>query len=406
MKHVVVIGGGASGLMAAYAAAKNGNAVTLIEKNEKLGKKIYITGKGRCNLTNDCPPDEFLQNVVHGQKFLTGAVYSFPPQSTMEFMEAFGLPLKTERGNRVFPASDKASDVTKTLENACRSVGVSIQLKEKVLEIQTLQGNVCGVISDKGRYPCDCAIVCTGGVSYPSTGSTGDGYRFAREIGHEIVSPVPSLTGLNLKGNFTSVQGISLKNAVLSAERNGKVIYSRMGELLFTHYGISGPLVLSLSAEINRLPMNEIALYLDFKPALDEKKLDERLVRDLSEKRNERMKNVARGLLPLNLALLTLNQAGISAEKQANALTKEERRRYVSVLKRYPLSPVGVRGFDEAVVTSGGVDLRQINPKTMESKLAGGLYFCGEVLDIDAYTGGFNLQIAFSSAFAAGNSIK
>lgn len=405
MKQVIVIGGGASGLMAAYAAGNRGNSVHLIEKNEKLGKKIYITGKGRCNLTNDVYPDEFLQNVVRGGKFLTGAIYSFPPQSMMRLMEECGLSLKVERGNRVFPTSDHASDVTKTLERACRSVGVNISLNETVRSVRTENGAVRAVVTDRGEYPCDAVIVCTGGISYPSTGSTGDGYRFAKESGHKIVQPVPSLCGINLRGDWREVQGISLKNVVLSAKRGGKVIFPQLGEVLFTHFGISGPLVLSLSAQINRLPLAEISLELDFKPALDEGKLDARLVRDLTERKNEQMKNVACGLLPAKLARIVLSQAGISLSKQANAVTKEERSRLLNVLKAFPLTPVSLRDFSEAVVTSGGVDTSQINPKTMESKFIKGLYFSGEVLDADAYTGGFNLQIAFSTGYAAGNSV-
>lgn len=400
-----MVGGGASGLMAAYAAGNRGNSVHLIEKNEKLGKKIYITGKGRCNLTNDVYPDEFLQNVVRGGKFLTGAIYSFPPQSMMRLMEECGLSLKVERGNRVFPTSDHASDVTKTLERACRSVGVNISLNEMVRSVRTENGAVRAVVTDRGEYPCDAVIVCTGGISYPSTGSTGDGYRFAKEAGHKIVQPVPSLCGINLRGDWREVQGISLKNVVLSAKRGGKVIFSQLGEVLFTHFGISGPLVLSLSAQINRLPLAEISLELDFKPALDEGKLDARLVRDLTERKNEQMKNVACGLLPAKLARIVLSQAGISLSKQANAVTKEERSRLLNALKAFPLTPVSLRDFSEAVVTSGGVDTSQINPKTMESKFIKGLYFSGEVLDADAYTGGFNLQIAFSTGYAAGNSV-
>lgn len=403
MKKVIVVGGGASGLMAAYAAAKGGAETLLIEKNEKLGKKIYITGKGRCNLTNDCPPDEFLNHVVRGGKFLTGVIWAFSPQDTMELLQSYGLSLKTERGNRVFPASDHASDVTKTLEKACKEAGVTVKLNENVEEIEVLHSTMRKVITSKEVYPCDAAIIATGGLSYPSTGSTGDGFRFAKECGHTVVDCVPSLVGLDLKGDFASVQGISLKNVVLTAKRNGKIIFSRMGELLFTHYGISGPLVLALSAEINRLPLREVALTLDFKPALDEGKLDSRLLRDFSERKNEQIKNVMRGLLPFSPGLLVLKAAEIPLEKQANAVTKEERARLVAYLKNFPLVPVCLRGFEEAVVTSGGVSLKEISSKTMESKLVRGLYFCGEALDVDAYTGGFNLQIAFSTGYAAGN---
>ena len=312
--RVVVIGGGASGLMAAYTAAHNGNEVRLLEKNEKLGKKIYITGKGRCNVTNDCPPEDFLQSVVRGGKFLTGAIYSFPPQRMMSFLEEQGLALKVERGNRVFPMSDHASDVTTALERACRAAGVRIQLNEAVERLIVKDGVISGVQTNLNTYECDVAIVATGGVAYPATGSTGDGYRFASEAGHSVTACVPSLVGLNLKSNSVQ-QGISLKNVVLSAKRNGKIISSEMGELLFTHYGISGPLVLTLSAKINRLPVKEISLHLDLKPALDEAKLDARLLRDFAERKNEDLKYVMRGLLAAGLIQPVLQAADVSGVK-------------------------------------------------------------------------------------------
>ncbi len=402
---VIVIGGGASGLMAAYAAAKNRNDVTLVEKNEKLGKKIYITGKGRCNVTNDCAPDEFLQYVVHGEKFLRGAIYKFSPQKLMEFLESEGLALKVERGNRVFPVSDHASDVTKTLEKACRREGVSFEFDTEVLKIDTLHSTMRGIITNKGEMLCDAAILATGGLSYPSTGSTGDGYKIARELGHTVTPCSPSLTGITLKGDFTPVQGVSVKNAVLTARRGGKVIFSELGEFMFTHYGVSGPLVLSLSALINRFPLDSVSISVDLKPALDEKMLDDRLLRDFSERKNEQMKSVIRGLLPASLGLFVLDRAGIPMTKQANAVTREERARLNGLLKNFPLIPVSLRGFDEAVVTSGGVDLKEVDPVTMESKKIKGLYFAGEVLDIDALTGGFNLQLAFSTGYAAGKSV-
>lgn len=388
--------------MAAYSAAQNANDVLLLEKNEKLGKKIYITGKGRCNLTNDCPPEDFLQSVVRGGKFLTGAIYSFPPERMISFLEEMGLSIKVERGNRVFPMSDHASDVTKTLEKACRLKGVRIQLNETVERLIIDNDAVRGVQTNLKTYECDTAIVATGGVSYPATGSTGDGYRFALSAGHSLTPCVPSLVGLNLK-DHTVQQGISLKNVVLSAKRGGKVISSEMGELLFTHFGISGPLVLTLSAKINRLPIKEISLHLDLKPALDEKKLDARLLRDFEERKNEDLKNVMRGLLPAGLISPVLQAANVSGVKKANSVTREERASLVRTLKDYRLIPESLRGFSEAVVTSGGVELKEVDPKTMESKLIKGLRFCGEVLDVDAYTGGFNLQIAFSTGFTAGN---
>ena len=402
MGRVVVIGGGAAGLMAAYAAGSRGAQVTLLERNEKLGKKIYITGKGRCNLTNDCPPDEFLENVVRGEKFLTGALWSFSPEDMMSLCEHFSLPVKVERGNRVFPVSDHASDVTKMLERACLSVGVTIKLQEYVKEIGVLHSTMRDIITQNDVYPCEAVVVATGGLSYPSTGSTGDGLRFAKSLGHKIAPCVPSLVGLNCKGDFSALQGVSLKNVCLFAMRGGKVIFSEQGEMLFTHYGISGPLVLSLSARINRLPFAELSCFIDFKPALDRETLDRRLVRDLSERKNEQMKNVVRGLLPSALCLPVLKEAGIDPFKHANAVTREERGRLLDSLKKFPVVLTSLRGFEEAVVTSGGVELKDVSSKTMESKIAPGVFFAGEVLDVDAYTGGFNLQIAFSTGMTAG----
>ncbi len=402
MGRVVVIGGGAAGLMAAYAAGSQGAQVTLLERNEKLGKKIYITGKGRCNLTNDCPPDEFLENVVRGEKFLTGALWSFSPEDMMSLCERFSLPVKVERGNRVFPVSDHASDVTKMLERACLSVGVTIKLQEYVKKIGVLHSTMRDIITQNGVYPCEAVVVATGGLSYPSTGSTGDGLRFAKSLGHKIAPCVPSLVGLNCKGDFSALQGVSLKNVCLFAMRGGKVIFSEQGEMLFTHYGISGPLVLSLSARINRLPFAELSCFIDFKPALDRETLDRRLVRDLSERKNEQMKNVVRGLLPSALCLPVLKEAGIDPFKHANAVTREERGRLLDSLKKFPVVLTSLRGFEEAVVTSGGVELKDVSSKTMESKIAPGVFFAGEVLDVDAYTGGFNLQIAFSTGMTAG----
>ena len=403
MREVIVIGGGASGLMAACAAASMGKRVLLLEKNEKLGKKIYITGKGRCNLTNDCTPDEFLFHVVNGRKFLIRSIYNFSPSDTIHFFESHGLALKVERGNRVFPVSDHASDVTKTLERLCHETGVTIKLNETVRSIVCRQGRICSVLSDSGEYFCDSVIVATGGLSYPSTGSTGDGYTFARIIGHTCTPCTPSLVGIELAEHIGAAQGVSLKNVKLTAKYAKKMLFQEQGELLFTHYGISGPLVLSLSALINRLSLRDVSLFLDFKPALNELSLEERLLRDFSARKNEQMKNVMRGLLPAGVIPLVLNTVSFSAEKQANSVTKEERRRLVSALKSLPLTPIKLRGFQEAVVTSGGVSVKEIDPATMESKIIKGVFFCGEVLDCDAFTGGFNMQIAFSTGFLAGS---
>lgn len=419
MKNVCIVGGGAAGLMAAYAAAKNGHKVVLFEKNEKLGKKIYITGKGRCNFTNDVSPDEFLQNVVRGERFLRGAIYSFSSQKTIDFFENNGLSVKIERGNRAFPSSDHASDVTKTLEKACRSVGVDIHLNEKVEKIRVLQeenGNMSDIgimprvvelSTVNGDYLCDVVIIATGGLSYPSTGSTGDGYAFAKNCGHTVTDLKCGLCGLNLEGeDFKELQGLTLKNVALTIKQGAKVVYSDFGEMLFTHFGISGPIVLSASSVVNRLPLGQLSVGLDLKPALDEQTLDKRLLRDFEKYKNKRISNALCELLPQKLILFVLNASGISEKKNVNVLTKEERARLVSTLKNLPLKIRSLRGFEEAIITSGGVELSEINPKTMESKKVRGLKFCGEVLDVDAFTGGFNLQIAFSTGYAAGNTIE
>lgn len=427
MQRVAVIGGGAAGLMAAYKAAENSNQVILFEKNEKLGKKIYITGKGRCNFTNDTPPNDFLQNVVRGGKFLYGSLYAFSPQAMMDFMERFGLSIKVERGNRVFPSSDHASDVTKTLEKACRSVGVDVHLNEKVTKIQCTTPNVIPmsnivddtmrdiipmpreviVVTNKSDYAFNSVIIATGGLSYPSTGSTGDGYGFARAFGHSVTELRPGLCGVNLSDSFLSaVQGITLKNVNFSVWNGEKCVYSQFGELLFTHFGVSGPIVLSASSCINRLPFGNLRAFLDFKPALDAETLDKRLLRDFEKYKNKQMINAMCEILPQRLIAPVLAAASVSSTKCANVLTREERARLVRTLKAFPLSLKSLRGFEEAIITSGGVALGEIDPKTMESKRAKGIYFCGEVLDVDAFTGGYNLQIAFSTGFVAGKSIK
>lgn len=404
---VAVIGAGASGLMAAFAAASNGNDVTVYEKNEKCGKKIYITGKGRCNLTNDVSPQDFLSNIVSNAKFMTGAVYSFPPERTKNFFEEGGLRLKTERGNRVFPVSDKASDVTKCLEKRCRNAGVCFKFNTKVQELRVLDSTVRGIMVKNEVISYDKVIVCTGGVSYPATGSTGDGYEFAESCGHKVVELKPALCGLNLKGNyFSAMQGLGLKNVALTAYYNGKKIHSDFGEVLFTHFGISGPLVLTISSLINRLEMSKVKLTLDLKPALDEISLDKRILRDFSENNNKSIENCLKNLLPNAIISEILNRSGIPCNKKVNAVSKAERAVLLTNIKNFDMLISSLRGFDEAIVTSGGVNVSEINPKTMESKLINGLYFCGEVLDVDALTGGFNLQIAFSTGFVAGNNIK
>ena len=412
MKRVIVVGGGPAGLMSAYTAAVNGHEVVLIEKNEKLGKKIYITGKGRCNFTNDVAPDEFLQNVVRGDKFLRGGIYTFSPQKTIEFFENQGVSVTVERGNRAFPASNHASDVTKTLEKACKNAGVLVRLNETVEKIITMSdigamSRIVKLQTNKAEYACDYIIIATGGISYPTTGSTGDGYRFAKEVGHSIIDLKCGLCGLNLQGDlFKSLQGLALKNVRFTVKNGEKTVFSEFGEALFTHFGISGPIVLSASSVINRLPVSSLSAFIDLKPALDEQTLDKRLLRDFDKYKNKQIFNALVELLPQKLLPIILSLSGISEKKAVNILTKEERLRLVKTIKNFPLKIKSLRGFEEAIITSGGVNVSEINPKTMESKLVTGLKFCGEVLDIDAFTGGFNMQIAFSTGYLAGNTIK
>ncbi len=403
---VAVIGGGAAGLMAAYAAAKNANRVTVFEKNGKCGKKIYITGKGRCNFTNNTPPQEFLQNVVNNARFLTSAIYNFPPERCMQFFEDGGTPVKVERGGRVFPASDKASDITKCLEKYCLSQNVRFCLDENVNDLTFLNSTVSGIITSRGSYKFDKVIICTGGLAYPATGSTGDGYKFAKKAGHTIVEPRQALCGLNARGDFKALQGLSLKNVRLVAQYCGKEIFNEFGEMLFTHFGISGPLVLSLSSVIAHSDFSKLRVWIDLKPALDEQTLDRRIVRDFTEGANRNIANCLRSLLPASLIGEVLARARINGDKKVNAVTRGERSALLTTLKKFDIIILSPRGFDESIITSGGVNVKEIDPKTMESKLINGLYFCGEVLNVDAFTGGFNLQIAFATGYAAGNSIK
>lgn len=400
---IAVIGGGAAGLIAAHTAAENGAEVTLFEKNEKCGKKIYITGKGRCNVTNDCEPQEYLTHVVNGAKFLTGAIYAFPPRSLMEYLESGGLRLKTERGNRVFPVSDKASDVTKCLENYCRHAGVTIRFGTKVLGLDILNSTMRGIITQDGLELFDKVIVCTGGKSYPSTGSDGDGYKFAAEAGHTVIQPVPSLCGINLKGDyFKEMQGLSLKNVSLKVYCGKKLVKELFGEMQFTHFGASGPLILSATALINRMNAADVKMLIDFKPALSSEQLEQRILRDFGADKNKDISNCLKSLLPSSAIIPILSRSGIAADKKVNSVTRAERASLLTNLKNFDILFLSLRGFEEAVVTSGGVSLKEVNPKTMESRLVKGLYFCGEVLDADAFTGGYNLQIAFSTGFCAG----
>ncbi len=400
MKRVFVVGGGPAGMMAAYAAAMSGRDVTLFEKNEKLGKKLYITGKGRCNLTNAAPISEFREHVVQGGLFLYSAFYALDNIALLELLSRYGLKTKTERGGRVFPESEKASDVTKALEKALKDSGAHISLNTAAQKIIIEEGRVAGVIAGGERLECGSVIVATGGLSYPLTGSTGDGYEFARRAGHQVTPLSASLVGLDTKEDVSSLAGLTLKNVGFSLLRGNKAVYNEQGEMLFTHTGLSGPLVLSASAHIKDSAQYEAEV--DLKPVLDEATLDKRLQRDIAEKQNKDFANVLSGLEPARLIPFIVQLTGIAPDKKANSITRGERAMLVRTLKGLRFTIKGKRPIEEAVITRGGVDLKQIDPSTMQSKLIKGLYFAGEVIDADAYTGGFNLQIAFSTGYLAG----
>lgn len=403
MKQIVVIGGGAAGCMAALAAAERGAEVTLLERNQKLGRKLYITGKGRCNVTNDCTPQEVLQNLPHNARFLTSAVTRFPPEAVKAFFEAQGVPLKTERGNRVFPQSDHAADIIDALLRALRRAGVHI-VQDRAKALRRQDGALTDVEGERGFYPCESVILATGGVSYPLTGSTGDGYDFARALGHTVMPPQPSLVPLVTQGDLCPrMQGLSLRNvAIQIRNQKKKTIYSGQGELLFTHFGLSGPLILSASAHMRHFDQEQYTLLLDLKPALDEQTLDRRLLRELEENSNRDFHHVLETLLPRLMIPVVAELADIPADTKAHSVTKVQRRRLLEVLKHLRIPIVGPRPIEEAIVTAGGVKTTEVDPSTMQSKLCPGVYFAGELLDVDGYTGGFNLQIAWSTGHAAG----
>lgn len=400
--RVCVIGAGASGMMASIVLARGGADVALVEKNEKFGKKLYITGKGRCNLTNDCELDDMFANVVHGEKFLRSSLYGFTPQDTMAFFEDSGLKLVVERGNRVFPFSQKSSDVIKTLQIEIANLKVKTYLGTEVKEIRK---NADGfkVVTPWESLECDKVVVATGGMSYPSTGSTGDGYAFARAFGLKIVEPRQALVPIIVKQNVSALQGISLKNVNLCAiDENGKEIASEFGEMLFTNRGLSGPIALTISSYINR--KQNVRLSLDLKPALDENTLDKRILRDFDERKNQDIKNVTRALLPERLNAYVLKCANIAESKKVNEITKQERAKLVETIKNLRFYVSALAPFSEAIVTAGGVDLKGLKP-TCECKDVEGLYFVGETIDVDALTGGFNLQLAFATAVCAARDI-
>ena len=402
-KRIAVVGGGAAGLMAAIAAAEGGGQVTLLEPNDRLGKKLNITGKGRCNVTNNCSREELLQNIPRNGRFLYGAFARFDSRDAMAFFEKLGVPLKTERGNRVFPQSDCAFDVSGALRRRCERLGVR-WVRDRAVSVDTDGGRVCGVTGQQGTYPAEAVILATGGVSYPGTGSTGDGYRMAAALGHEIVPPCGSLVPL-VSGDDACrrMQGLALKNVELTAlNGKNKVQFRDFGELLFTHFGVSGPLVLSASAHLRRWEGEHYTIEIDLKPALDEQKLDARVLRDIGENPNREMGTIAAGLVPHSMAPVVLRRAELTGSEKANSLTKEQRRALVQVLKHFTLELTGPRPVSEAIVTAGGVKVGEVTPNTMASKRVRGLFFAGEVLDVDAYTGGFNLQIAWATGYLAG----
>ena len=402
--HLIIVGGGAAGMAAAIAAAQQSPdlTVTVYEPNAVLGRKLRITGKGRCNVTNDCSPAEVLDNVTKNRKFLTGAIFRYTPADVMSFFEGNGVPLKTERGRRVFPVSDKAADISGAMERVMKGLGVHV-VQEKVTSLLHDENGVYGVRTASGEHTADAVIVATGGASYPGTGSRGDGYRFARAVGMAVAEPIPSLIPVITKEDTAPLAGLSLKNVTLSVTSGSKVVYSEMGEMLFTHFGVSGPLVLSASAHM-RGDIRQYRMFIDLKPALDDATLDARLIADLSKYGQRDFVNSLSDLLPQKLIDPVIHLSRIDPRKKSNGVTREERNALREALKKFPLTPVSFRPIDEAIITSGGVEVGGIHTKTMMSKTVPGLFFAGEVIDVDAYTGGYNLQIAFSTGVAAGSS--
>ena len=414
MSHVIVVGGGAAGMFAAIAAAKNGHQVTLYEKNEKLGKKIFITGKGRCNITNAADMEELFDAVVTNSKFLYSSFYGYTNQNVIDFFEDAGVPVKIERGNRVFPISDHSSDVIRALEREMKKVGVKVCLNTEVKSVEAENGKFNKVVlKDTTTQTADACIVATGGLSYRSTGSTGDGFRFAENVGHKVTQCFPSLVPMETKEPWIcELQGLSLRNVEAKILDGKKELYKDFGEMLFTHFGVSGPLIISASSYVGKKFMDkngqkkELTLEIDLKPALTEEQLDQRVLRDFEENHNRQFKNAITKLFPTKLIPVMLELSGIDPEKKVNSIEKEERKQFVHLIKHFRMTLTGLRDYPEAIITKGGVNVKEIDPGTMESKLVKGLYFAGEVLDLDALTGGFNLQIAWSTGYAAGNAIQ
>ena len=402
---VIVVGGGAAGLMAAGAAASRGLSVGLFDKNQQLGRKVRITGKGRCNVTNNCSVEEVVASCPRGGKFLYGALSAFSPQDTMAFFEGLGVPLKTERGRRVFPVSDNAHQIADAL---ARWAGEAQVIRQAVTKVLTEDGRAVGVKTAQGAYHAQGVILCCGGASYPGTGSNGDGYKLASQLGHTIVKPTPSLVPLVERGDWCSrLMGLSLRNCGVKVTQQGKKkpVYEDFGELLFTHFGLSGPTILSASAHLHPMEPGKYTVHIDLKPALSPQQLDQRLLRDLEGHKNKFFANSLEELLPQKLIPVVVERSGIPGETRCNSVTKEQRRALLELLKDFSLEVEGFRPIAEAIVTSGGVSLKEIDPRTMESKRVPGLYFAGELMDADAYTGGYNLQIAFATGRLAGNSV-
>lgn len=406
MKTIAVIGAGPAGMLAAAFAKDGSNNVVLFDRNEKAGKKLYLTGKGRCNITNSADREEFMRNIPRNPRFLFSAFDGFFNDDIISLIESQGVKTKVERGGRVFPLSDKSSDVIRALQGFAQKNGVEFKLNTRIISVSKSEEKFILETENGGHYSFDRVIIATGGRSYPSTGSTGDGYGFAKAFGHSVTRTVPSLISLVTEERWPGeLAGLSLKNVTLTAYKGKKAVYSELGEMLFTHTGVSGPLVLSASTRIADEPEGA-RLCIDMKPALDEQTLDARILRDLAENKHKQMKNAICGLLPLRMVPIVLELAGIDPEKTTDSFLKAERRQLVSVLKSIPLTVKEASPIDEAIITRGGVSVREVDPKTMESKLVKGLYFAGEVLDVDAYTGGFNLQIAYSTGAAAGKAAK
>lgn len=400
---VIVAGSGPAGMMCALTAARRGAKVTVMDPNQKTGKKLRITGKGRCNVTNDCEPRQFLENICTNSKFFKSALYAFPPSAVMDFFTDAGVPLKTERGGRVFPVSDNANDIADALERMCRGSGV-LFVHERIREIHASEGAVCAVSTESGLYPCRSVVICTGGLSYPGTGSTGDGYALARKAGHRVITPRASLVPWEGGPVCAQLQGLSLRNVTLSLYEGSKCLFSELGEMLFTHFGVSGPLMLSASTYM-RPDGGPYTLEIDLKPGLTPEKLDERLLRDFSDNSNRDFVNALDALLPKKLVGVVVELSGIGERTKVNSITRAQRLKLRDLLKCFPVALKAPRPVSEAIVTAGGIDVSEINPRTMESKILPGLYFAGEVLDLDGRTGGYNLQIAWSTGHLAGSNV-